>query len=146
MKEYTFRGKAITVIEPWASAIVYAGKDIENRNWRTHYRGPIAIHAGCKCYDDELQGLQRQVRGGPKKTLEHWIRKGQRRVWEECDLVHPSHVVGIGMLVDCVDRSSSPWFSGDWGWVLQGVIPIYPVPMKGALGLWNCKFKFRPAT
>jgi len=28
--------KAITIKQPWAWAIVFAGKDIENRSWRTH--------------------------------------------------------------------------------------------------------------
>ena len=37
--------KAITVRPVWAWAIIYAGKNIENRSWRTHLRGPIAIHA-----------------------------------------------------------------------------------------------------
>lgn len=146
MSEYKYRGKAITVIEPWASAIVYAGKDIENRNWRTHYRGPIAIHAGSKFYEGDLTDLQRQVRGGPKKELGYWIKKGMSRYWSEFDFADPGHVIGIGMLVDCVDRSSSPWFQGEWGWVIQGVIPIHPVPMKGALNLWNCRFKYRPVS
>lgn len=45
--------KAITIKQPWAWAITrrattYAGKDIENRTWTTHYRGPLAIHAGLR--------------------------------------------------------------------------------------------------
>lgn len=38
--EHYFRGKALSVRQPWASAIVFAGKDVENRSLRTHYRGP----------------------------------------------------------------------------------------------------------
>ncbi len=37
--------KAITVRPVWARAIIYAGKNIENRSWLTHFRGPVAIHA-----------------------------------------------------------------------------------------------------
>jgi hypothetical protein len=36
---------AITVIQPWAEIIVRRGKNVENRQRNSHYRGPIAIHA-----------------------------------------------------------------------------------------------------
>lgn len=37
---------ALTIRQPWAHAILHLGKDIENRNWKTKYRGPFLIHAG----------------------------------------------------------------------------------------------------
>lgn len=37
---------ALTVKQPWASAIMAGLKRVENRTWRTDYRGPLAIHAG----------------------------------------------------------------------------------------------------
>ena len=33
--------KAITIKQPWASLIVHGIKDIENRTWRTNYRGRV---------------------------------------------------------------------------------------------------------
>ncbi len=40
--------RAITVRQPWASAIIHGGKDVENRttNIVGSYRGPLAIIAG----------------------------------------------------------------------------------------------------
>jgi hypothetical protein len=38
--------KALTIRQPWAWATIYGGKDVENRRWRTAYRGPLLIHAG----------------------------------------------------------------------------------------------------
>ena len=38
--------KAISIKQPWASLIAYGIKDIENRTWRTNYRGRVLIHAG----------------------------------------------------------------------------------------------------
>jgi hypothetical protein len=35
----------LTVRQPWASAIIYAGKDVENRSWTTSHRGRLYIHA-----------------------------------------------------------------------------------------------------
>ena len=37
--------KAISIRPPWAWAILHAGKDIENRTWRTSMRGTVAVHA-----------------------------------------------------------------------------------------------------
>jgi hypothetical protein len=31
--------KALTIRQPWAWAVVYAGKDVENRGWRPHTAG-----------------------------------------------------------------------------------------------------------
>jgi hypothetical protein len=36
---------ALSIRQPWASLILLAGKDIENRTWETRLRGPILIHA-----------------------------------------------------------------------------------------------------
>jgi hypothetical protein len=38
--------KALSIRQPWAWLIVTGYKDIENRSWRTNYRGPLLIHAG----------------------------------------------------------------------------------------------------
>jgi hypothetical protein len=37
--------KAITVKQPWGELIASGAKRVENRTWRTHYRGPLLIHA-----------------------------------------------------------------------------------------------------
>jgi hypothetical protein len=37
--------KALSLWQPWASAIWFGWKRIETRGWSTDYRGPLAIHA-----------------------------------------------------------------------------------------------------
>ncbi|AWI90326.1 hypothetical protein C0214_19955 [Methylobacterium sp. DM1] len=32
--------KALSIMQPWAWLIVNGHKDIENRDWRGHFRGP----------------------------------------------------------------------------------------------------------
>lgn len=53
---------AISIRQPWAWAILYAGKDIENRSWRprsTCILGkPVLLHAGTKVDHDAIQRLQ----------------------------------------------------------------------------------------
>lgn len=146
-KQFLFQGKGLSIAQPWASAIAFAGKDIENRSWRTHYRGPLAIHASGTVYSDDLELRRRTVRGGEKRTMLDWINRGRKRHGlepEDADSIVFSHIVAIAMLVDCVEKSSSAWFGGEWGWVIQGVVPIEPVPWVGGLGIWDCRFKYRP--
>jgi hypothetical protein len=38
--------KAITIRQPWANLVAQGLKTVETRNWKTSYRGPLAIHAG----------------------------------------------------------------------------------------------------
>jgi hypothetical protein len=37
--------KAITLTQPWATAVALGFKNYETRSWSTSYRGPLAIHA-----------------------------------------------------------------------------------------------------
>jgi hypothetical protein len=37
--------KALSLWQPWASAIAIGSKRIETRSWPTNYRGPLLIHA-----------------------------------------------------------------------------------------------------
>jgi hypothetical protein len=49
--------KALSIHQPWAWAILHAGKTVENRTWSTKYRGPLLIHASKTrtSYDREAQ-------------------------------------------------------------------------------------------
>jgi len=37
--------KALSLRQPWANAVLYLGKNIENRRWNTSFRGEFLIHA-----------------------------------------------------------------------------------------------------
>jgi hypothetical protein len=108
--------KALTVKQPWAWAILFAGKDIENRSWSTSYRGPLVIHAGASMHDGSLPG------------------RLPTRIPTQFDM---SALVGIVDLVDVVEHSRSRWFEGDFGWVLQNPRPFDPIACKGKLRLWS---------
>lgn len=148
---YEFRGMALSVQQPWASAIVFAGKDVENRIWRTHFRGPVAIHATATADDELLEHRCRMVRGGELRTLHDWIRRGRSLYGmpkdDDLNIETPvSCIIGIAMLVDCRESFPSPWWGGspEYAFVLRGVVPIAPIPMAGKLKLWRCRFKYRP--
>ena len=37
--------KALAIRQPWAWLVIYGSKTIENRTWRTQYRGRFLVHA-----------------------------------------------------------------------------------------------------
>jgi hypothetical protein len=111
--------RALTVRQPWAWAILYAGKDIENRSWTNrHVIDTIAIHAGYGV--DPLEELPRGV-----------------KIPSNEDLVRGA-IIGVVDVVDVVDRHRSKWFSGPLGWVLRNPRRLKkPIFCKGSLGLWH---------
>lgn len=119
--------KAITVRQPWAWAIIHAGKDIENRSWKTNLRGRIAIHAGA--------GMTRaEYEEGRKSILR---RKPKIKIPAYEDMAR-SAIIGTVELVDCVEETRSTWFTGDKGFVLARPKKLpEPIKCKGALKFWN---------
>jgi hypothetical protein len=48
--------KALTLHQPYASAVALGLKTVETRGWRTDYRGPLAIHAAARRPDVPMIG------------------------------------------------------------------------------------------
>lgn len=121
--------RALSVRQPWAWLIVNGHKDVENRDWSCGYRGPLLIHAG--------------------KTLTHKYHREQQQVIADVfgivlpawDQLPRGGIVGVATLVDVVDDSDSPWFTGrvdgGCGWVLRDARPLPFYPCAGALGFFN---------
>jgi hypothetical protein len=110
--------KALSVRQPWAWAIIHAGKDIENRSWNTHRRGTIAVHAS-----GNLDREAKLPEGSKKPKPEELVRGA---------------IVGLVDIVDVVTEHPSEWFSGPYGFVLKNPRSLpRPIPCKGSLGFWK---------
>ena len=149
--------KALTILEPWASLIACGAKKIETRSWRTNYRGKIAIHAGKKFMHGSIEKFI---------AIEGWDRYAKMsRPLEQNNMyleegVTLGCIVAIADLVDCVQFTHSllpgrntillngqevaeneitfgDCTAGRWGWILENIQRIEPVPAKGQQGLWN---------
>lgn len=139
--------KAITVRQPWAWAIVEAGKLIENRSRGTSYRGPLAIHAG--------RTWSERGADDPRVVVP-WATANDLR------LVDVEHVDSAGLAVgaiigvaDLVDVHPDAGCCRPWGessyeeaggrtistvhhLVLENALPLRgPLDCRGALGLWT---------
>ncbi|MFY9830510.1 MAG: ASCH domain-containing protein [Rhodoplanes sp.] len=116
--------KALSIRQPWAELIVAGLKDIENRTWRTDYRGPVLIHAGMKIepIDADLREWVKRISGFDLPQADDLLRGG---------------IVGQAEIVDLVQSSSSPWFSGPYGFVLANARRLPFRPMPGQLGIFE---------
>jgi ASCH domain len=120
--------KALTVRQPWAWAIIYGGKDVENRRWRAAYRGPLLIHAGEKA-DPEPEACARLL-----WTMADPEAFGQpRAAWQA-----RGAIIGVVFLADILTDSPSPWAAVGWHhWVFEFPAPVDPlIPCRGRPGLW----------
>lgn len=118
--------KALSIRQPWAWAIIHAGKDIENRDWPTNLRGRIAIHASATWpkpdYEIDVDVIRR-ITGKPVPPRDEFMLGA---------------IIGTVNLTNCVGSSRSPWFFGDYGFALADPIPLAtPIPFKGVLGFWE---------
>lgn len=135
--------KALSIRQPWAWAIIHAGKDIENRQWPTKFRGRILIHAGkvmtqedydsCMDYVDKLIPLDRTATLSRRARV---VNGGAPR----------GGIVGEADLVDCVTEHDSPWFFGRYGFVLRNVRPLPFFPCSGQLGFFSIVLPREPAS
>lgn len=122
--------KTLTVKQPWAELIVSGKKDIENRTWRTSYRGRILIHAA-KTIVPSLE-----LAYYPLPAIQPYISM----VEEAPAFGITSAIIGSVEIVDCVQNHPSEWAEkGVWNWVLANPIkferPILNV--NGKLSLWE---------
>ena len=119
---------ALTIRAPWAASIFLLGKDVENRFWRTKYRGRLFIHAGCRKNPkpsaiDAISVIVGGERLAAAMTHELWLTRGA--------------IIGSVQLVDYVKDGDSRWADQDaWHWLLADPQPMTPIPMPGRLMLW----------
>ena len=109
--------KALTVRQPFASLIASGAKTVEVRSRRTHYRGPLVIHAACRLHD---------LAGPDDAELPRGV------------------LLCVVELVDCVPFTPAlasaacvPWVADAWAWVLRGPQAVPPRRVRGSLGLWS---------
>jgi hypothetical protein len=131
--------KVLSLTQPWASLVVLGEKEWETRGWRTHYRGPIAIHAS-KGYPKLAMDLANEF---PFIQALH-----RHRLCPETLPV--GAIIGMAQLVDCkpveevrcslTNKELAFGNYDDGRYCFRLVDPVLfetPIPAKGALGLWN---------
>ena len=125
--------RAISLWQPWATAIAVKSKRVETRSWQTNYVGMLAIHAAKRWTRDEQEFAAMQIEAGHLPAI---IPLGK--------------IVAIARLDGCrrtedvehqlgdVERSFGNYAPGRWAWFLSDIRAIVePIPFKGAQGFFN---------
>jgi hypothetical protein len=113
--------KAITIKQPLAQHIIFGDKRIENRSWKTSYRGRLVIHVG------------------KGKDLSRPLVEGHE---EQGKLLGTVELIAILSREDALMLfpDQEKWICGPWCWVLRnpkafeksisykGKLSIYDIP------------------
>lgn len=93
--------KVLTVKQPWASFIAHGIKDIENRTWKTNFRGRVLIHAGqALCRKSIFETL----------NFEQYSAFREKVGFSGLDFSEPKGaIIGSVEIVDCVINHPSVW-------------------------------------
>lgn len=151
--------KAITLTQPWATLVAIGEKKIETRSWNTKYRGPLAIHAA-KGFPKDAQHICfnvpfRDCLGDYIALNETYV--GQHRfplgaIIATCELISTHKVddmdwfpgkrgwmsCGFYWEATAQEKSFGDYSIGRYMWFLANVkILEKPLPVRGALGLWE---------
>lgn len=124
---------ALTVRWPFAGAILYGGKNIENRTQKTNLRGVIYIHQGQTPDNFDGQAKVARLVGLLKSGRE----QAHARIAKTRDYF--GHLIGTVEIVDCVLNSKSPWaIAGEWQYVLANPKALTkPIAHRGNVGFWK---------
>ena len=144
--------KALTIRDPWAQAIIHGPKRIENRGQRldSMLGERVAIHVS-KTIDKDAWHYATAVLGSKPPWSEYIAHE---------DLSHPGHIIGSVRLIGYCDArgdeidhvqatfterwhggapcpTTSEWWQGPVGWLLDDVVVYEPAPARGMPGFWT---------
>lgn len=167
--------KALSITQPWVSAILHWQKRIENRvRWQgCSYRGPILLHAAKSVgtiaeFDDVITTLM--MNGVPREYVQRELaiygpRVGQRMsVWTPMAKLPRAGIMGRARIAGVLRANrygeadfaayaanlpggadQRKWWWGKFALVLEDVQPMPFVPWVGALGLFEVDEQKLPA-
>ena len=108
---------ALSIWQPWASALAHGVKQYETRHWSTAYRGPLLIHAAkkkppCSRPDDYIFDFitKPELRGvfSPPEWSDEELPPSavlgikSRRIWRYLYELPRGVILGVATLADCL--------------------------------------------
>lgn len=122
---------ALSIKQPWAWLICKGFKDIENRDFpvrRVRLPLRIYVHTG-KTGEFDSETLQ---------FIEFRLNEDQLISYHLALPLTLGAIIGEVTITDCVIESESPWFVGNYGFVLADpVLYEQPIPCRGRLGFFK---------
>ena len=125
--------KAISLWQPWASAMILNFKHNETRSWYTSYRGPLVIHAA------------KRADPWPNITVQGFF---EGIAFQPTDLPRGC-LLGVRLLIDCQkilmhnrptgsERSFGDYTPYRFMWITEPMVVFKdPIPYRGKQGFFN---------
>jgi hypothetical protein len=124
--------KALSIRQPWAYLVANGIKTVENRTWKSKFRGQFLVHASQKI---DPEGIEDFIA---------FLGENDEPIPEEVYLT--GGVVGMAEIVDCSDdpgglnEEDAEWFEGPYGFLLRNARPLPFHPAKGQLFFFELPF------
>ena len=125
--------RAISLWQPWATAVAIGIKKVETRSWQTKYTGPIAIHAAKRWAKPEQEFA----------AVEHALGRLPKRLPFGA-IIATATLIGCRMTedvehqVDAIARIYGNYAPGRFAWFLTDIVALEePLPFKGSQGFFN---------
>lgn len=138
--------KALTIHQPWGTALATGMKQYETRPRNSHHRGLLAIHAGKTFNDDGYSNVKHL-------PFHEHIELPLARRWSGASSADfPTGVIlAVAEMTDCLlmdedliasisdqERSLGDWQVGRYAYKLENVQVLpKPVAASGKQGMWN---------
>lgn len=140
------RIRAFTTRNPWAGLLARGRMRYRTHKDRTHYRGPVAIHAARTRTD-----LSRRDREFFLLLAKAFDLVDVQTLLAQLNRLPHGAIVGLAEVVDCFEITEKTWLSltreqlvfanwtpGRWAWVIENARPLeQPIPSRGYQGLFN---------
>jgi hypothetical protein len=147
--------KAISLWQPWASAIAAGIKTMETRHWTTNYRGPLAIHAAKRWTNEELYFWQKHVANPENVEDRDAFRKigilsskdlPRGAIVATCDLCgvistdDDPNITAPAHVCSSTELTWGNYSSGRFAWLLSNINLLkQPIPCIGRQGFFDWK-------
>lgn len=151
--------RILTVRQPWAWAIIHAGKTVENRsrNIAGDYRGPVLIHVA-QAIDGDAIVTPSRIHPSFREVAVRYMAENADPIKGSPWMTSRGHIIGVVDLIDVHSPATdlrhddfcqssmgdlcSPWAEIEsWHLVFDNPRALDdPIPYKGALGLRKTDF------
>lgn len=134
--------KAISLHQPWATAVVIGLKKLETRSWWTHHRGPLAIHSA------------KRRTWAQRALFEEWMENDKIQMYFEdaldldFDCLHFGSFIGVVHVDKCAptdlvkpdetERLLGDFSRGRFAWMLRNPLRLTrAIECRGYQRIWN---------
>ena len=132
--------KALSFTQPWATLVAIGAKEVETRNWKTPYRGPLVVHA-TKLFPFWAKDLCEEEPFRSALAGAGFLRATDLPTGA---VVATTFLNGVYRTEDLREKVGEPELScgdyapGRFGFDLGPTLQLAePIPWNDALGLWD---------